>query len=419
MAHVGIIAPNAAGHLNPMTALAHTLRTRGHRVTFFLLGDPPSSVGAAGFEVAQLGGALFPVNDYTAAMQQLGALTGRAALKHTMAMLARATQAILEAGPSRVREVGVEALVVDQSSFAGGTVADRLELPFATVCNALLLNPEPDVPPFFTAWRPRRSGWARLRNRIGWAGLDRLYAPILRQIREHRSRHGLAVPPRIADTWSSRVQVSQQPVAFEFPRGELPDQLRFVGPLRWPDGTPSVPFPWEQLDGRPLIYASLGTLQNRVASTFRTIAEACAGLDAQLVMSTGRGLAPQDLGDLPGRPLVVAYAPQLELLGKAALAITHAGLNTVLDALSAGVPMVTVPVTNDQPGIAARVAWTGAGKTLPLKRVTVGRLRSLVRRVRQDTAYRAAAERIRQSIQAAGGAPRAAEIIEKSLALEN
>ena len=80
MAHVGIIAPNAAGHLNPMTALAHTLRIRGHRVTFFLLGDPPSSVGTAGFEVVQLGGALFPANDYTAAMQQLGALTGRAAL---------------------------------------------------------------------------------------------------------------------------------------------------------------------------------------------------------------------------------------------------------------------------------------------------------------------------------------------------
>lgn len=97
----------------------------------------------------------------------------------------------------------------------------------------------------------------------------------------------------------------------------------------------------------------------------------------------------------------------------------HAGLNTVLEALSAGVPMLTIPVTNDQPGIAARVVWTGAGETLPLKRVTAGRLRSLVSRVRQDAAYRAAAERIRQSIQAAGGAPRAAEIIEKSLALES
>jgi zeaxanthin glucosyltransferase len=417
MAHVGIIAPNAAGHLNPMTALAHSLRTRGHRVTFFLLGDPPSSVGAAGFEVVQLGGALFPAHEYTAGMQQLGALTGRTALKHTMAMLARATQAILEVGPARVRGAGVTALVVDQSSCAGGTVADGLELPFATVCNALLLNPEPGVPPFFTAWQPRRSGWARLRNRIGWAGLDHLYAPILGQIREHRSRHGLSVPARIAETWSRRVQVSQQPRAFEFPRRELPDQLRFVGPLRWPGGTPSVPFPWDELDGRPLIYASFGTLLNPVAGTFRTIAEACAGLDAQLVMSTGRGLAPQDLGELPGRPLVVPYAPQVELLWKAALAITHAGLNTVLEALSAGVPMVAVPVTNEQPGIAARVAWTGAGETLPLKRVTAGRLRSLVSRVRQDAAYRAAAERVRQSIEAAGGAPRAAEIIEKSLAL--
>jgi len=47
---------------------------------------------------------------------------------------------------------------------------------------------------------------------------------------------------------------------------------------------------------------------------------------------------------LPGSPLVV-YAPQLELLAKARLTITHAGLNTVLDSLSNGVPLVAIPIT--------------------------------------------------------------------------
>ena len=415
MAHFGIISPNASGHLNPMTAIAVAIRNRGHRVTFFLVGNPPLSVSNAGFEIVQMGGAIFPPNEHRAGVQRLGTLTGREALKYTTNLIARAVRAILELGPSIVGESGVTALIVDQSSFAGGTVADRLGLPFATVCNALLLNKEPDIPPFFGPWQPQNSWWSRIRNRIGWAVLDRLYSPSLRQIQEHRRQHGLVVPGLIADTWSSRLQISQQPEAFEFTRHKLPEQFKFVGPLRLPDAEPEIPFPWSRLDDRPLIYASLGTLQNRASKAFRMIAEACAGLDVQLVMSTGRGLAPEALGELPGRPIVVDYAPQAELVRRSELVITHAGLNTVLDALSLGVPLVAIPITNEQPGIAARVAWTGAGEMLPAKRVTPDRLRLLVSRVRKDSSYRAAAERIRHSIEIGGGARMAAEIIEKSL----
>jgi zeaxanthin glucosyltransferase len=46
-------------------------------------------------------------------------------------------------------------------------------------------------------------------------------------------------------------------------------------------------------------------------------AEACVGLDVQLVITTGRGVPAASLGDLPGRPVVVPYAPQLELLRRA------------------------------------------------------------------------------------------------------
>jgi zeaxanthin glucosyltransferase len=292
-----------------------------------------------------------------------------------------------------------------------------LGLPFATVCNALLLHPDPVAPPFFTNWLPRDTWWARLRNRIAWAGLNRMWAPILARIQDRRRRLDLPVPERIADAWSRRLQVSQQPEAFEFPRRELPKRVRFVGPLRLPGGYQPVPFPWERLDGRPLIYASLGTLQNRIAGMFRVIAEACAGLEAQLVITTGHGVAPEALGELPGSPVVVPYAPQLDLLRRSTVAVTHAGLNTVLDALATGVPMVAVPVTNEQPGIAARVAWVGVGEAITLKHMTTQALRAAVIRVRSDPSYRAAAERFRGSIQASGGASRAAEMVEQSLGL--
>jgi zeaxanthin glucosyltransferase len=243
MAHIGVICPNTPGHLNPMTALGDALRRRGHRVTFFLLGDSPVSVTSAGFEVVPLGGSVFPPDEYRAGFERLGALDGRAALKHSIALGARAAEAILDVGPSAVAGIGVTALLVDQASLPGSTVAVELGLPFATVCNSLLLHPDPAVPPFFTSWRPRDASWARLRNRIAWAGLSRLYAPILTPIQQRRRRLGLSVPARIADTWSSRLQISQQPEAFEFPRRVLLKQVRFVGPLRLPRGLPAGTVP--------------------------------------------------------------------------------------------------------------------------------------------------------------------------------
>ncbi|MDH4155056.1 MAG: hypothetical protein OEV01_14835 [Nitrospira sp.] len=415
--HVGIICPNAPGHLNPMVALADAIRTRGHRVTFFLLGASPASITAAGFEIVALGGDIFPADQYQAEFQKLAVLQDRAALKHTLAISARAAEAVLEVGPTVVRASGVTALVVDQASFPGGTVADQVGLPFATVCNALLLNPDPAVPPYFTHWQPRDAWWARIRNRMAWVGLNRLYAPILTRIQNHRRRLGLSVPADLSQVWSDTLQISQQPELFEFSRRELPKQVEFVGPLRLPGGYPPVSFPWELLDGRPLIYASLGTLQNRIAGTFRVIAEACDGLDAQLVISTGHGVTPQELGQLPGRPVVVSYAPQLDLLRRATLAVTHAGLNTVLESLSTGLPMVAIPVTNDQPGVAARVAWIGAGEAISIKDVTFQALRAAIVRVRSDPSYRMAAERVRDAIHTSGGAPRAAELIEQRLLL--
>src|SRR6187551_2644167 len=128
MAHYGIICPNAAGHLNPISGLAAELRSRGHRVTFCLLGDPPQSVTSQGFDVLPIGGDLITSQQYRASMAELGLLTGRAALKHTFELAIRGTDAMLQAGPAVVKGAGITHLLVDQGSFAGGTVADQLQL---------------------------------------------------------------------------------------------------------------------------------------------------------------------------------------------------------------------------------------------------------------------------------------------------
>ena len=128
---------------------------------------------------------------------------------------------------------------------------------------------------------------------------------------------------------------------------------------------------------------------------FRKIAEACAALNVQLVLSLGGGLEPERLGALSGDPLVVNFAPQLELVKRASVVITHAGLNTVLESLAEGVPLVCIPLGNDQPGVASRVKTHGAGVVIPPRRASVARLRSAVRTVLENDSYRLAARNFR------------------------
>jgi MGT family glycosyltransferase len=169
-------------------------------------------------------------------------------------------------------------------------------------------------------------------------------------------------------------------------------------------------FPWERLDGRQLVYASLGTLQNGRPELFAQIAAACAPLEVQLVISLGNPRQPSRT--LPGDPLVVAYAPHQQLIERAALVISHAGLNTTLTALGCGVPVLAIPITNEQPGIAARLAWSGAGRVLPLKRLRTETLRSLVAEMLADPSLRANAQRLQSACRAAGGVRAAADWIE-------
>ncbi|MBE9044350.1 hypothetical protein IQ255_08030 [Pleurocapsales cyanobacterium LEGE 10410] len=164
-----------------------------------------------------------------------------------------------------------------------------------------------------------------------------------------------------------------------------------------------------------LIYASMGTLQNRRDYVFQTIAEACADLDAQLIISLGGGLDPKALPKLSGDPLVVKYAPQLELLQQASLNITHGGLNTTLESLSYGVPMVAIPVTDDQPGVAARIVWTGVGELISLSSLSVSNMRETIKKVLGEPSYKKNAVRLQQAIERTEGVKGAVNIIEQAV----
>jgi zeaxanthin glucosyltransferase len=412
MTHFGIICPVATGHLNPMTTLGHELQQRGHRVTLFGIPDARAKALAAGLEFWAIGEEEFPAGVSATSFAELGKLSGLAALKYTITLFQELTVMLLNEAPKAISAAGVELLLVDQTSFGGGTVADVLKLPFISVSCALMLNREPGIPPINSNWSYNPAWWAKLRNQFGYGLLSRITKPVVNTVAEYRRAWQL--PPHLEpnDTYSKLAQICQQPAEFEFPRQHLPQCFHFTGPYFRPDSREPADFPFEQLTGQPLIYASMGTLQNKLIGVFENIAEACVGLDAQLVIALGGG-NPASLPNLPGSPLIVGYAPQLELLQKATLTITHAGMNTALESLSNGVPMVAIPIANDQPGVAARITWTGTGEVITLPKLSSLGLQAAIEKVLTEDAYKQNAVRLQTAIRHAGGVSRAADIVEK------
>ncbi len=393
MAHFGLLAPPYAGHINPMLAIAAALCARGHRATLLHTGAPPAApagVGTRQLDLPPPGPVPFsPV----------------AAVRLT----ARRTASLLQVLPAVLGRLDLTALVVDQLEPAGALAAAAFGLPWISVANALAVNREPGVPPPFTDWDWRPGLAATNRNRAGWRVHDLFMRPLSCVIADWARAHGL--PQRdLDDTFSPIAQLSQMVPGLDFPRAALPAGFHYVGPLRLP------PSAWSWGGRRRLVFASLGTLQGHRAGLFRAIAGAAQDCDADLLIAHGGRLDAWEAGRLPGRPIVRDFVPQAEVLAGAAALIGHGGMNTVMDALAAGVPAVLVPLAFEQAAIAARVVRSGAGLAVPGRLFRVRRLRAALLAALDDPSYRAAAALLQAEAVQAGGAPRAAEIIIRAVA---
>ncbi len=413
MAHIGFLFPPIPGHINPNGTLARALARRGHRVTAFHFPEAKAAIEAQHLEFQPLGEGEAGTREIADAVARLATLTGLRALRFTIRCGAALAKAMCTFGPATIQKAGVELLVVDQNEPAGGSVAQHLGLPFINVLSGLPINREAKVPPPFVPWSYDGGIRTTLLNAAAYTMFDRLIMPVNRALNEYRRQWGLSAIRDPDDTFSTVAQLSQLTEDFDFPRVAKPAVFHYLGPFRDQSG-PLIPFPFDRLTGQPLVYASFGTLQNGREEGFRAIAAACADLDVQLVISTGRGCTLNP-AHIFGKPIVVEFAPQLELLKRAAVCITHAGLNTVMDSLSCGVPMVAVPIANDQPAIAARVRRAGTGEVILPRHLTPDRLRSAVQRVLAHSGYRQRAHELKRSIERAGGVDRAVDIVEVAI----
>src|SRR5436190_1714688 len=130
-------APPVPGHLNPMTALARKLQSRGHQVIFFGIPDTEPVIRAAGLDFFPYGQKRFPLRSLARELSELSLLSGPEAFQFTIALVANACRAALEDGPRALRESAADALILDAVQRGFDLVAMHLGIPYIHVSNAL------------------------------------------------------------------------------------------------------------------------------------------------------------------------------------------------------------------------------------------------------------------------------------------
>jgi zeaxanthin glucosyltransferase len=415
---IGFISIAIPGHFNPMSALARRLQSRNHDVVMVSLPGCEPLARAANLPFIPYGEKEFPTDKVAEVLGTLSKLKGEEGLQFTIDSIAQITNLKWRTFPKLLSANGIDALILDDCDFYSEVVPMYLGMPYAMLSNALHFDFSGHTPLGVYGWGHENTLEARERNRQGVAKfaqmLIRSNAELIAEVENAGIKPNWEDPSSL---FSDLPWITQCPREFDFESSHPPKQFHYAGPFHDGKGRPELNFPWDRLTGEPIVYASMGTIQNGNADVFRTIAAAAAKKDAQLVLSIGHVLRPEQIGPMPKNAIVVNSAPQLELLKKASVCITHAGFNTVLEALTQGVPQIAIPVTNEQPGIAARIAGKETGKTTSLEGLDAPNLSALLDEVFNNPIYRDNSRSIQKAIAKKNGLSVAADLLEEAFGL--
>lgn len=305
--------------------------------------------------------------------------------------------------PSALETIETEApdyIVHDALAVWGRLSAQRLGIPAVATC------------PIFAILPAHTSGVSRYDLeviRMGLAALPRMpnLIRLLWRLRREYQRTGGII----------EVFANAEPLNIVFtseyfqPGAEtLDSRYLFAGPQLSPRLEPPG-FPFDRLEGKQVIYISLGTIYNEATEFYRTCFKAFGGQDCVVVLSVGAKTDISALHGIPANFIVRNRVPQLEVLERSSLFITHAGMNSATEGLYYGVPVILVPQGADQFMVACRVEQLGAGVYLNRNKITPERLRETAQQVIDSSAIRQGVARIQESFRTTGGAPQAADAI--------
>lgn len=402
----------AMGHLNPMLSIAHQLRSEGHSVIFLCIAPKyiEKTVARNDFPLIGVKGinmSLLPLGEFLLSLPS-GFLETNNAIKlcyHRLFFFTRAVGDVID-------EIQPEVVVSDFAFPGACLAAESRKKPCVVIYHAGLCFKGPGIPPFGSG--------LRIGEELGKKG--RLYRFVSNHVERSvgrtvaRTRKRLELPPGngsflARSSWLALVLTAE---AIEAPRYPFHPSTFFIGPCF--TGRKNSPeednFPFDLLSpDMPRIYISLGTFFNKRIRLFRKIINALIDGHFQLIVNAGSAFDKLHSQDLPENVLLFKNIPQLEVLPRVDVVISHGGNNTVNETLSAGKPLLVIPVGGEQGDNAARVEYLQVGLRADRKKSTPREIRLKVRRLIEEPAFRLRAEELSNALALTEGPVTAARFI--------
>ncbi|QJQ97060.1 glycosyl transferase [Halomonas sp. PA5] len=394
----------AAGHVNPSAPLVRELVRRGIDVTFYVTEEFRAVV-------EQLGATCRAYPDGTISSNVIADATAHGGSAKVVQRLLEATQTLLPLLESELREAPPDAIMFDSNALWGRMLATSLRRPAISLMTTILV----DASVF-------RSLTVRERLAVVRETATSLPGILGARRRLLRSAGRDLLPSSPVFPTRGDLTIFPIPAWIQSPDDRCDASSHFVGPsidteLR----SEEIDEQLERLFGDevPLVVVSLGTLHRGGEDFFRSCIDAFAALPANVLLVVGRAMDPADFESASSNIVVRAVVPLLAALRQAAVFVTHGGMNSVLEGLHFGVPMVVIPQQVEQFLIGQAVADRGAGLVLRHhlsgQKIGTRELRATVEALLDDSSYTASARTLAATLHEGGGAMEAADQIERLL----
>jgi MGT family glycosyltransferase len=414
------VPESAYGPTNNCIGIGDVLRRRGHRVVFAAEASWRGRLTALGFEedLVELAPAAAGDQDAGQFWKDFVAQTAPEFRKPTIEQLdtwikpvwEELVGGVLYCHPQLSAIVDrVRPDVIVEDNVVGFPALMTAGVPFVRIvsCNPLEIK-GPDVPPAFSGYPAAGGhGWAEFR-----AEYERVHRPLWEDFNAWVTSQGAPPLPDLEFIHEGDANLYVYPELADYRRARPlgPAWHRVDSSVRETDQDFALPAPLAGGDGA-LIYFSLGSLGSADIGLMRRVIDCLGGTPHRYLVSKG---PLHEAIELPPNMWGAEFVPQVPVIARADLVITHGGNNTTTEALHFGKPMIVLPLFWDQYDNAQRVDELGLGVRLDTYRFTDEQLRGAISRLLGDTRLRARLEDAAKAIQRQDGLRKAAGVIERA-----
>lgn len=421
------------GHYTGTFRLARGLQARGHRILYLGIPDFEQLVKSQGFEFIPFAADLLPVG--------YGPKFGASQANPPRGIRERWKKRIederlfaeylhrIEGGEldQCLQACKPDLLLCDTLVWYVALRAFRWGIPTIDISIILALYANTRIPPFISYLQPKPTVWSRCEVWTSWKWmrfkffftkrlaswfqgayrfptrmhhLDDVFVRMAKRLgypcEENKTWWYTEVGPRLV-----LPEIVLSPLAFQLP-GAPADGRRYLGDFVDIERREETLGDITLDESKPLIFCSLGTAASFYPYSLRffqvVVAASALRPDWQFVLHVSNHPQAKSLGPLPANLCIRERVPQLALLRRASVMVTHGGMNSVMECIHFGVPMVIIPGLRDQPGNATRAVHHGLAMTAHMAHITPETLVSLITRTMDDPGIRESLAGMKQAI---------------------